>query len=137
MIYLKDKSIATLVLVFAGLAEYFHKLFDGIFHSNYINPNTLDETKIFWSDIIYHFFNESLTMIFVVLACAKLWTNKASKTLMALVFGWFLVEWVEITLQMAKIIDIRTSTSNVSWIQLFTALAGAAFVYLFGNKKSI
>ena len=136
MDFQKDKIIAFSLLVISTFTEYFHKLFDGILHSSYVNPNTNELTPIYWSDMIYYFFNESLTFILIVLVCVKLWTNRASKAIMSTLFMWFAIEWIEITLQMVKIIDIRTSTSNLATWQLFTSLTVWILVF-FGSKKQI
>lgn len=129
-----NKKAALLILLLAIFAEYFHELFNGIIHSYYISPDTQQEMPIYWSGIIYHFFNEFLTIVLITSVCILLWTNKASKVIMSGVFVWFLIEWLEITLQMLKIVDIRTKTSGISWIQLSICLTISLLV-LFGNKK--
>ncbi len=132
MRFLKNKGIAFLILVFAVVAEYFHLLFVGEIHSHYIRNGI--ETRIYWDDMVYYFFNELFTLILIVIIFIKIGKNKASKAILAGVCFWFFVEWVEITLQLAKISDARLYINDGSWLQLFTCLTIVLLVF-FGSKK--
>lgn len=124
--------LAFLVLVFAVMTEYLHLLFKGKIHSYYMRNEI--ETVIYWDDMVYYFLNESFTLFLVIIAHSKIGINKASKAIMTGICFWFLIEWVEITLQLFKINDSRIYINDGSWLQLFTCLTISLLV-LFGSKK--
>lgn len=132
MKFLKNKGIAFLILIFAAMAEYFHLLFVGELHSRYIRNGI--ETVIYWDDMVYYFFHESFILFIMLIIFIKIGTNKASRAMLAGICFWFFIEWVEITLQLAKINDARIYINDGSWIQLFTCLTVFILV-LFGSKK--
>jgi len=129
---LNNKIVALLVLVFAVFTEYFHLLFEGVIHSYYTRNGI--KTVIYLSDMIYYFINESFTLLLVFIAYTKIGTCNASKSIMTGVCLWYLIEWVEIALQLAKINDSRLFINDGSWLQLFTCLT-ISFLVLFWNKK--
>lgn len=121
-----------MILIFAVMAEYFHLLFKGEMHSHYIRNGI--ETVIYWDDMVYYFVNESFTLFLVLIIYKTIGINKASKAMLAGVCFWFFIEWVEITLQLAKLNDARIYINDGSWLQLFTCLTISILV-LFGSKK--
>lgn len=130
---IKSKFIALFVLFFAVMTEYFHLLFKGNLHSYYMRNGI--KTPIYWDDMIYYFLNEGFTLFLILIAYSKIGVNRASKAIMAGVVFWFFVEWVEITLQLAKINDSRIYINDGSWLQLFTCFTLSILVFFFGNKK--
>lgn len=129
---IKDKTIAFIVLIFAFLTEYLHLLFEGVIHSYYIRNGI--KTVIYLSDMIYYFVNESFTLFIMMLIFIRFGTNRASKSILAGVCFWYLIEWIEITLQLAGISNARLFINDGSWLQLSTCLTIALLV-LFGSKK--
>lgn len=129
---LTDKTIAYIVLIFAILTEYSHLLFEGVVHSYYIRNGV--KTVLYLSDMIYYFVNESFTMFLMILIFLRFGTNRASKSILAGVYFWYLIEWVEITLQLIGISDDRLLINDGSWLQLCTCLT-IAFLVLFADRK--
>ncbi len=129
----KSKIIALSVLIFAISTEYLHLLFDGEIHSYYARKGI--STPIYWDDMVYYFMNESFTLLLVLIAYAKIGTNQASRAIMTGVCFWFLIEWIEIVLQIAKINDSRIYINDGSWLQLFTCSTIAILVLFFGNRN--
>jgi hypothetical protein len=101
---IEHKNIATILLLMGIATQWFHKLFEGKEHSVYTSVDNGEIVKVFWSDMIYYFFSKTSIFLLVVIVCCAFWSNNASRTLMSGVFGWYLFEWVEITLKMLKII---------------------------------
>ena len=108
-------------------------LFQDKIHS-YYERNGI-RTPIYWDDMVYHFFNESFTLLLVLIVSIALWTNRAFKAAMSSIICWFFIEWVEISLQFARAIDIRTNTSSISWIQLSICLTVFLSIRFFGSKN--
>lgn len=128
---LTDKFLAVLVLVFAVLTEWLHTFFGKNVHSYYDREGII--TPIYWSDMVYQFVNESLTLLIVGIILIKL-TGRGAKAITTSVFAWFLIEWIEILLQMAKIDDSRLIINDGAWLQLSICVF-LMFLVLFGTKK--
>jgi hypothetical protein len=131
------KTEAFFILVLAVLAEYFHLLFlDGsqpIYHSQKILENGL--TRIYyWDDLVYLWLNEAFTFYIIISIASKIWVKKPSRAMMSVVCFWFFIEFLEITLQLAKISDSRLYINDGSWLQLSTCIT-LSLLLLFGNKK--
>ncbi len=122
-----------LILCFAVLTEWFHLLFVGEIHS-YYDRNGIN-TVIYWDDMIYYFMNESFTLLLVGVLLAK-FKEKSAKAILSGVFLWYLIEWVEINLQILRIDDSRLIINDGAWLQL-TTCAVLTLLVLFGAKKSI
>jgi hypothetical protein len=129
----KSKILATIVLIFAALTEYFHLLFVNVIHSYYIRNGV--KTVIYLDDMIYYFLSQSFTLFLVIIAYTKIGINAATKSIMAGVCLWFFIEWFEITLQLLKINDSRLYINDGSFLQIFTCIT-ISLLILFGGKKS-
>lgn len=123
-----------MVLFFAAMTEYLHLLFEGVIHSYYDRNGVM--TVIYLSDMIYYFVNESFTLFIIILINIRYGTDRASKSILAGVFVWYLIEWIEITLQLCKISDIRLYINDGSWIQIFTCFTISLLVLLNNTKIS-
>jgi len=129
---MSSKVLAFLVLIFAILTEYLHLIFEGVIHSYYLRNGI--KTVIYLSDMIYYFVNESFTLFLVIIIYIKIGTNKAAKSILIGVCVWFLIEWVEITLQLAGISDARLLINDGSWLQFSTCLT-ISLLILFLDRK--
>lgn len=129
---LKSEAIAFIVLFFAILTEYLHLLFEGVIHSYYMRNGI--KAVIYLSDMIYYFVNESFTLLLVIIVFAKVGISNASKSILAGVCFWYLIEWVEITLHLIGKSEARLYINDGSWLQLSACLTIALLV-LFGNRK--
>jgi len=122
------------VLIFAVLTEYLHLLFEGEVHSYYMRNGV--NTVIYLSDMVYYLTNESFTLFLIIIAFMYFAKNAASKSIMAGVVVWFVIEWLEITMQLVKMNDSRLYINDGSWLQIFTCLTISLLV-LYLNKKLI
>lgn len=115
----------------AFMAEFAHLLFVGKIHSYYIRNGI--KTVIYLDDMIYYFFNELFSLILVIVIAIKI-QGRAAKSIMTGVVIWFLIEFLEITLQLLGLSDARLFVNDGSWLQLSTCITITLLV-LFGSKK--
>jgi hypothetical protein len=115
----------------AILAEYGHLLFVGHIHSSYLRAGK--EVPIYWDDMVYYFLNEGFTLVIIIFLLAGA-TTKRAKAMYAGIVAWFLIEWIEITLQLLKISNARLFINDGSWLQLSTCTFISLFVY-YGKIK--
>lgn len=132
---MKTRDKAAILYVLAWLSQWFHELFIGIEHSTYIRVDNGQITPIYWSDMIYYLFDEVIMFIYVVIACSLLFKDKQAKVLTSGIFGWYLVEVIEIVLKFFNIIDIRTPKTVVGTWQISTSIFLMLLVYIFGRKS--
>lgn len=131
----KIRELFAFILVTIMVAtEYLHLLFEDIVHGYYMRNGEM--TVIYLSDMVYYFTNELLTLFLIIIAFFKIGTNKKTKVIMASACFWYIIEFIEITLQLMHISDARLFINDGSWIQLSTCIF-VALLILFGNKKTI
>jgi hypothetical protein len=129
---MKNKTLAYIVLVFAVLTEYLHLLFEGVIHSYYDRNG--EQAVIYLSDMIYYFVNESFTLFIIAIIFAKLGTDRASKSILAGVFFWYFIEWIEIFIHFVAKIEARLYVNDGSWLQLITC-GTIVLLVSFWNRK--
>jgi len=132
----KFEILAYSVLILSIIAEYLHLLFfdngKPIYHSEKLIDGIV---RIYYlDDMVYFFSNECLTFFLVLIAYSKIGIDKGSKAIMIGICFWYFIEFLEITLQLAKINDSRLLINDGSWLQLSTCLIIALLV-LFSSKK--
>jgi hypothetical protein len=125
------KNKALIILILAVFSEYAHLLFAGHIHSYYIRAGI--KTPIYWDDIMYYFFNELFTLVIIGYLLAGA-TTRAAKSIYTGLVVWFLIEFIEITLQAMGISNARLFINDGSWLQLTTCLT-IVLLILFMNKK--
>ena len=129
---MSNKNLALIILMMVILAEYFHTLFTGVVHSYYLRNGI--KTPIYWDDMIYYFFHESFVFLLIIIIRVIAGTDRATKAILTGMIVWFLIEWIEITLQLLCISDARLFVNDGSWLQLGTCLTIAYLTY-FGKRK--
>jgi hypothetical protein len=137
---------ALIILILAVVSEYLHLLLytggkylwfykgKAIYHSKKTIKGI--DYVYNWDDMVYHFANELLTFVIVIMLFFEIGKSPGSKSLMASVVFWYLIEFVEIVLQLTKISDARLFVNDGSWLQLSACSTVAFLVYLKNRKLS-
>ena len=127
MKFLVDNFIAILMVFALFMSEYFHLLFDNIPFNERI---TLDHAVFY---LTFSFFGSGLLTSVIVFLMTE--TKKiASRTILAGVIFWNLIECLENYLYLAKVNTNVLIINDGSWLQIFTMLCIMSLSF-YGFKK--